>query len=122
MREEQLSAVLLRILGPAGLVALADAHGGTRCYIRADGASLVETIGGDAAQQLAARYGGFYIRVPLARELRARHYRAAGRSNAEIARKLGMSETGVDRLFNAMPNKPVKGSGDPRQGDLFSSQ
>lgn len=121
MKDEQLSTMLMRVLGPAGLVALAEAHGGTRCWIRADGTSLVEVIGPEAAQMLAARYAGFYIRVPLARELRARHYRAAGSSNAEIARRLGMSESGVDRLFNAMPKKPVKGSGDPRQGDLFSS-
>jgi len=57
--------------------------------------------------------------VPLARELRARHYRERGSSNAEIALKLGMSETGVNRLFKAMPDKPVKGCRDPRQGSLF---
>lgn len=121
MREDKrLSDVLLELLGPAGLVALAEARGGTRLYVPASGDhSLARDIGAAAAQTLARRYGGDYIRVPLARELRARHYRAAGASNAEIARRLGMSESGVDRLFNAMPNKPVKGSNDPRQGDLF---
>lgn len=121
MKDAGLTEVLLRLLGPAGMVALAEARGGTRLYVRADGASLAAEIGAESAQKLASRYAGFYIRVPLARELRARHYRAAGCSNADIARRLGMSETGVDKLFNAMPNKPVKGSGDPRQGDLFAS-
>jgi hypothetical protein len=121
MSEPRLSAVLIDLLGAEGLVRLAEHKGGTRLYVPAaeDGSALADMIGADAARALVSRYGGNYIRVPLARELRARHYRAAGASNAEIARRLGMSESGVDRLFNAMPNKPVKGSRDPRQGDLF---
>lgn len=119
MSEQRLSAILLSLLGSAGLVRLAEKRGGTRLYVPASGETLARDLGEEAATLLADRYGGFYIRVPLARELRARHYRAAGCSNAEIALRLGMSETGVDRLFQAMPNKPVKGSGDPRQGELF---
>lgn len=120
-KQETLSAALLDLLGPKGLIALAEAHGGTRLWVRDDaGASLAAELGDEAAHKLSARYAGFYIRVPLARELRARHYRATGCSNADIARRLGMSESGIDRLFNAMPNKPVKGSGDPGQGDLFA--
>ena len=121
MSEPRLSAVLLELLGAEGLVLLAEHKGGRRLFVpkSPDGGALAGTLGQEAAASLARRYGGDYIRVPLARELRARHYRAAGASNAEIARRLGMSESGVDRLFNAMPNKPVKGSRDPRQGDLF---
>jgi hypothetical protein len=118
--ETRLSSLLLSLLGAEGLVRLAERRGGTRLYVPAEGnGQLAADIGAAAAGRLADRYGGFYIRVPLARELRARHYRAAGCSNAEIALRLGMSESGVDRLFYAMPNKPAKGSGDPRQGDLF---
>lgn len=122
-QEERLTGLLLRLLGAAGLVALAERRGGTRLYVPKPPAldtDLAREIGQEAAEALADRSGGHYIRVPLARELRARHYRAAGASNAEIARRLGMSESGVDRLFNAMPRKPVRGSGDPRQTDLFS--
>lgn len=122
MSEKRLSVMLLELLGPAGLVKLAEQKGGTRLYVPAgDGSALAQEIGQEAARRLADRYAGFYIRVPLAREMRARQYRAAGASNAEIARRLGMSEAGVDRLFNAMPNKPAKGSGDHGQGDLFPS-
>ena len=120
MSELRLAEMLLRLLGPAGLVRLAEKKGGTRLYVPAgDSGSLAREIGTEATRLLADRYAGSYIRVPLARELRARHYRAAGASNAEIARRLGMSESGVDRLFNTMPGKPVKGSRDPRQGDFF---
>ncbi|KQZ15923.1 hypothetical protein ASD44_09775 [Mesorhizobium sp. Root554] len=117
-----MAEMLLWVLGPAGLIRLAEKRGGTRLYVPSgEGSSLAREIGSEAARLLADRYAGFYIRVPLARELRARHYRAAGASNAEIARRLGMSESGIDRLFNAMPSKPVKGSRDPRQSDLFSN-
>ncbi|MDJ1463425.1 hypothetical protein [Nitratireductor sp. GZWM139] len=121
MSEPRLSAVLLDLLGADGLVKLAEHKGGRRLFVpkSPDGGMLADTIGLEAAITLSNRYGGDYIRVPLARELRARHYRAAGASNAEIARRLGMSESGVDRLFHSMPNKPQKGSRDPRQGDLF---
>ena len=119
-RTDRLSAVLLSLLGPAGLIALAEKCGGRRLYVPAAAQGpFAREIGEPAARRLCDHYAGRYIRVPLARELRARHYRAAGCSNAEIARRLGMSESGVDRLFNAMPNKPAKGSGDPRQGTLF---
>lgn len=122
MSEPRLTAVLIELLGAGGLVRLAEYKGGTRLYVPSSGyGTLAGMIGAEAARALSARYGGDYIRVPLAWELRARHDRAAGASNAEIARRLGMSESGVDRLFNAMPNKPAKGcAADPRQGDFFS--
>lgn len=125
MNDQRLSAVLLDLLGTAGFVRLAEAKGGTRLYVPAaakDENELTGIVGHEAANALTRRYAGNYIRVPLAREHRARHYRRAGASNAEIARRLGMSESGVDRLFHAMPNKPAKGKWvDPRQADLFHS-
>lgn len=120
MTDERLSPMLLDLLGPSDFVRLAEKKGGTRLFVPASGwADLARLIGDDAARKLAARWGGDYIRVPLAKKLRARHYRAAGASNAEIALKLGMTETGVNRLFKDMPDKPAKGSCDPRQGNLF---
>lgn len=112
---------LLRMLGPAGLIRLAEYRGGVRLYVpsESEASSLRDAIGEENTNKLSVRWGGFYIRVPLARELRARHYRAAGASNAEIAMRLGITETGVDKLFHRMPAKPVKGSGDPRQLKLF---
>lgn len=114
-------AALLLLLGPADLIRLVEYRGGVRLYVpREMGTTeLPSKIGDAAAGKLIGRWGGFYIRVPLARELRARHYRAAGMSNAQIAVRLGMAESSVDKLFHRMPAKPVKGSGDPRQLKLF---
>lgn len=122
MNERGLSDTLLRLLGPAGLIRLVEAHGGTRLYIPAspERGKLADELGIEIVSKLSRRFGPDYISVPLARELRARHYRAAGLSNADIARKLGLAESAVNRLFRRMENLPVKGSGDPRQLSLFS--
>ncbi|WP_027143163.1 hypothetical protein [Mesorhizobium sp. WSM3626] len=123
MSDEQRSTELLHLLGQADFVRLAEAYGGRRLYVPASGddTALSKELGPAAAKKLARRYSGSYIRVPLARELRARQYREAGASNGDIAGRLGITETGVDKLFRRMPDKPVKGSRDPRQTDLFSS-
>lgn len=117
MSEAALSQRLLDQLGPAGLVRLAELRGGTRLYVPAsiDGWELTPRLGADLAEKLVATDGGTQIRVPLARELRARHYRAHGKSNAKIAVLLGMTEPGVDAMFARMAakpgGKPVKGAG-----------
>ncbi|WP_174279026.1 hypothetical protein [Sphingomonas bacterium] len=89
-------------IGEDGLIALAAAFGGTRLYvperISADH-DIVRAIGADAAATLAARFALHTIRVPLAREQRAVRLRSQGASNAQIAVKLGMTETGVNKLF-----------------------
>lgn len=114
-------AQLTALLGPVAFIRLVEAYGGTRLFIPTDGddKELIVEIGEDAWMKLADRWGGFHIRVPLAKEFRARHYRAAGLSNAKIARKLGMTEPGVNQLFGRMKSVPVKGSGDPLQLKLF---
>jgi DNA-binding transcriptional regulator LsrR (DeoR family) len=110
---------LTMLIGEDALVRLAEAFGGTRLYVPATMKpehDIVRAIGPDAAQRLAARVAPDVIRVPLAKDLRARHYRAQGRSNAQIATALGMSETGVEKMFRRMPDAPAKGS---NQLDLF---
>lgn len=121
MSENRITAELLDLLGLEAFLALVEAHGGTRLYVprQAGETQIVRDIGPAAASRLVERYGGDYVRVPLAREHRARRLREEGLSNAQIARRLGMSESGVERLFHAMPAKPRKGV-DPRQGSLFS--
>lgn len=114
---ERLSEDLLDLLGEASFVALAEAFGGTRLYIPqrlgADHA-ISEAIGSEKAEALARRYAPAVLRIPLARKIRARHYRAViGLSNARIASRLGMTETGVEGLFNRMDDAPVKGSERP---------
>ena len=56
----------------------------------------------EAAQRLSTRFAPDYLRVPLARELRARHYRARGMSQAKIARALGLAEASVWRLLRRL--------------------
>ncbi|MFV0642938.1 MAG: hypothetical protein ACK5NN_00305 [Sphingomonadaceae bacterium] len=111
---EQLSADLLELLGREAFFRLAEEFGGTRLYvpqIMSVGHEISQAIGLAPAEALSARYAPAVLRIPLAREQRARHYRAQGFSNARIARKLGMSESGIDRLFSRMADAPAKGSG-----------
>lgn len=94
---------LADILSPDQFLALTEAFGGTRLYIpvKAKAAHpLVAVLGEDEAQKLIATIGYGYVCVPLARSFRAQHYRAQGKSMAQIARLLGMSEKGVSRIFN----------------------
>ncbi|WP_054310011.1 hypothetical protein [Mesorhizobium sp. 1M-11] len=118
-RNEALTAELMELLGEADFLRLVEEYGGIRLKVPVDLSPLVEKLGERAAVKLGQRYSRSYLRVPLARSVRARHYRAIGRSNAEIARLLGIAETSVDKLFRRMPGKPVKGSRDPRQIELF---
>ncbi len=118
------------LIGEAAFVRLAEAFGGTRLYVpvrMGPDHEIVQAIGAEAAALLAKRLAPDQIRVPLAREARARQYRAEGRSNAQIARALGINETTVNRLFQSMACVPEKGSGtldlfkvaDPDQYEMF---
>lgn len=98
----RLEPELQSLIGEEALVRLAEAFGGTRLYVPMQmgaGHDVARAIGTEAARKLASRYAPDTIVVPLARELRARHYRAASRTNADIARALGITESGVGRLF-----------------------
>lgn len=118
-REERLSAELLNLIGPTAFLRLAESFGGRRLFVpvSADGTQLTTALGRETTERLIGRYGRSYLRVPLARAHRARHYRDAGLSNGEIAHRLGMTETGVDKIFARMAEKPQKGA---RQLTLFS--
>ncbi len=104
---------LATLIGEDAFVRLAETFGGTRLYVpiavTADH-EIAQAIGLDAARRLVDRLAPDVVKVPLARELRARHYRAEGKSNAQIARKIGITESGVEKLFRRMPDAPAKGS------------
>lgn len=116
-----LSSELHEALGDAGFLKLTDVHGGIRVYIPKEphGSTLASEIGIDNAARLSKMFAGGYIRVPIAREFRARHYRRQGESNSMIARRLGLSETGVEKLFSRAPKEPVKAKKDDRQIEMF---
>lgn len=104
------------LIGEEALVRLAEAFGGTRLFVPVKMTARHEiagAIGLDAARKLSERLAPDYIPVPLAREKRARHYRAHGLSNAQIARRLGITESAVNRLFARSPAVPAKGSALP---------
>lgn len=99
---------LEELIGEEALVRLAEAFGGTRLYVpaRIDARhEIAQAIGLEAARALSARLAPDVIRVPLAREQRARQYRAAQMTNAQIARRLGINETSVNRLFQRVARR-----------------
>jgi len=104
---------LKTLLGTRAFVALAEAFGGTRLYVPQTIGSdhaIAQAVGEAPARRLSERFAPDTIRVPLAREDRAMQYRADGLSNAAIARRLGMTEPGVEQLFKRLDNPPAKGS------------
>lgn len=106
---------LLRLLGPDDFLKLVERWGGVRLYMPHVASSLSRTLGRAAAEALSRKYAGSYLRVPVAKVWRAQVYRNQGLSNAEIARRLVIPETSVDRLWSRMHSPPVKGA----QLDLF---
>nr|WP_153315427.1 sigma factor-like helix-turn-helix DNA-binding protein [Agrobacterium tumefaciens] len=115
---------MLSTLGEDGFFSLVEAHAGVRLYVPSDPerSELSSTIGVDAAYRLAKAYPGGYIRVPLAREFRARRYVDAEMSNRDIAKRLGLTESGVERLLKrARKREPLKSrrKTDPRQMEMF---
>lgn len=106
--EHHLSRHLLQILGEADFVRLCQELGGTRVYVpyKSENSELAGAIGAEASEKMSRALAPATIRVPLARRERALHYRAEGMSNPQIARKLGITETGVDKLLAREANLP----------------
>lgn len=121
-RNEDLSAELVELLGDEAYLKLVEAFGGLKLHISGRGSTsetLAAAIGAEAADRLVDRHGGSRLNVPLARAFRARKYREAGQGDAEIARRLGMTVSGLERLFNGMANRPSRRRFvDPRQISL----
>jgi DNA-binding CsgD family transcriptional regulator len=109
---------LQELIGTEAFVALAEEFGGTRLFIPVGmGADhpIARAVGLPAARLLSQRLAPDVLKVPLAREERARHYRDQRLSNAQIARRLGITEGGVERLFRRRRER-----GDDPQSDLFT--
>lgn len=119
---EQLSAQLLELLGPAAFLQLVEAFGGLRIYVpdRKRDETIDAAIGIEASAKLHGMWGGSLVRVPLAQGFRARAYRAAGIDNRTIARRLCMTETGLEKLFRRAGHPRRGRRPDTRQSDLFS--
>lgn len=103
----RLKLELQAILGMDGFVQLCEELGGTRLYIAwtmREDSDIVQAIGRELADKLSRAMAPATIRVPLAKRERALHWRAMGLSDARIARKLGMTENGVGKLFAREPH------------------
>ncbi|KNY13622.1 hypothetical protein AKG11_28220 [Shinella sp. SUS2] len=92
---------LLAKLGEDDFLLLVERAGGARLYVPGDltRSDLPSLVGVEMADRLSKLYRNNYIRVPLARDIRISRYRKAGMSNREIARTLGISESGVDKAI-----------------------
>lgn len=104
----QLSAELRTILGEDAFVRLCQEFGGTRLYVPLivrDENAIVRAIGLAPARKLTHALAASTIRVPLARAERAAHYRRNGLSNGRIARKLGITESGVLKLLKRLDQR-----------------
>lgn len=118
---DSLTAELQELLGDAGFMQLVECYGGLRIYIPNNPEKSDLYLDDSNLIKLARRYGGNSLRIPLARFTRARHYRLSGMSDRDIARRLGITETGVEKLFRRQPVKrpPRQPKTDPRQIDMF---
>jgi hypothetical protein len=108
-----LSDEILALLGEEATVRLAERIGGQRIYIPLkvrDNGVLCKAIGREAAQRLSAQFAPATIRIGVFRDLRARHYRSKGMSARQIATRLCMSQTGVDRMLRRLGAKASKSS------------
>jgi len=124
MRGKGLTSYLKTALGEEKFVLFTQAFGGTRVYVPHEmrpTTEIVRVIGMDAAERIGRALSPSTIRVPLARRERALFYRAQGLSNAQIARRLGITENGVIKLFKReadLPERPAR-SNNQRQLNLL---
>lgn len=124
IHESTLVFDLQACLGMQGYVQLCQELGGQRIYVPyrlKDDSELIEVLGRELAEKFARQFAPATIRVPLARRDRALYFYAAGLTNAQIARRLKITESGVHRLLGReadLPERPGRGKR-AAQLDLF---
>lgn len=121
-------------LGLDGLLRLLEARGGTRMAVplKVGNSGLVDELGADLAEAVVRHYAGMIFKVPLGRPWRVQCYYIRDRASyASIARKVGLTETGVWRILSTSgltdAENAVVTAGTPRrdrpdpssQGDLL---
>lgn len=101
-----MKAELLALLGPEGYLLLLEHYAGVRLYVPKMGSShptqLIDDLTLAHAKKLSEQYGAEYIKVPLDREFRALAYRQRGFSTRKIVRLLGLTESGLERLWSRL--------------------
>lgn len=101
-RNTDFVAELRTLIGDDAYLKLIENYGGLRTFIakNADRSEMVEVIGLEATQKLADEFGSLYCKIPLDREFRALRYRQEGASNRQIAVRLCMTESGLERILS----------------------
>ena len=95
---------LVEPLGLDDALRLIEAYGGSRLYVPKmfdPDCKLAQEFGDQMARSMVARWGGDMLKVPSVRWWRILLYRREGMSYAQIARKLGCSETTVWQTLNS---------------------
>ena len=109
-------APYIEALGLEDALRFLEAFGGSEIYIATDPksrSSVAALVGYPKAKALAAIADRLQRRVPLAKQWRARVYHSLGLKNAQIARRLGVTDVTVRRYLADLP------TGDPDQLTLF---
>jgi hypothetical protein len=100
-RADRLVQELTELLGEDGLFRLTHAYGGFRLWvpskIKEDG-DLAQELGMEIAQKLCQRYSPDSFKVPVCREFRAKVLLRRGHSARWVARSLGLTESGMEKL------------------------
>ncbi len=96
-------AELVECLGVEGTLKLIEARGGVRIFVPKPAniaeSWLADILEPQGLQKLAQAFGATEIAVPLCREWRARLLlHAGGRSQADIARMVGATESWINKL------------------------
>ncbi|WP_070998512.1 hypothetical protein [Brucella inopinata] len=93
-------------LGDDAFLKLVERFAGKRLFIaklcRQKPSQVECLINRRTAEILSRYYGGSYVNVPMARSFRAVRYRNQGLSNSRIAVKLGITENGVEKIFQRL--------------------
>lgn len=109
--DEGLSATLLELLGAEGYLLLLERYAGLRLYVPRMKQNSVSVLVDDItivhAIKLSAEFGGNYIRVPLDRDFRALAYRQKGFSLKKTVQLLGVTESGLDRIWKRLKEQGI---------------
>jgi len=99
LAEEAVIDKLRRELGNKQTIQLLEAAAGTRVYVSRS-AILADRFGEAIAEYLCEHWEGNNFKVPLGRQFRAAYYNSMGLSCGTIARLIGCTEGGVDRMLS----------------------
>ena len=121
--DERVVDSLRRDLGNKATIELLETAAGTRVYVSKP-QILADRFGETIAAYLCERCGeGTYFKVPVGRQFRAAYYNSLGLGCSAIARLLGCTEGGVERMLSRpyrleLPpdnrGRTPKGAGGPR--------